>query len=102
MGFNDHIDQDELDLKDFLRQLVDMDDLDGAALGITKKVIADGVVSLSGKQRYVFDKHVLGENSVSECSRCHSNVPWSEMYDARDNGGLCSYCVHQLEKIEEE
>ena len=102
MGFNDHIDQEEVDLKDFLQQLVDMDELDGAALGITKKVITEGVASLSKKQRYVFDKHVLGENSVSECSRCQINVPWTEMLDARDNGGFCGYCVNQLAKIEKE
>jgi hypothetical protein len=41
MGWNDHINETEEDRKDFLRQLVDMGRLEGPALGITKKVIAE-------------------------------------------------------------
>jgi hypothetical protein len=84
----------------FLQELLDGDVLEDAAAGITKKVIADGggTDSLSEKQKYVFKTHVMDEYVTSECSRCSSDIPWSEMYAAHDNGGMCSWCWHMTNK----
>jgi hypothetical protein len=54
--------------------------------------------SLSEKQKYVFKIHVMDEYVTSECSRCGSDIPWSEMYTAHDNGGMCSWCWHMTNK----
>lgn len=64
---------------DFLKQLVDGDylDDDDPALGITKKVIAEGRESLSEKQDYVFRTYVLDKFVTEDCSLCGSNIPWS-------------------------
>jgi hypothetical protein len=84
----------------FLQEVLDGEGLDDAAAGITKKVIADGgsIESLSEKQKYVFKTHVMGEYVTTDCSRCGSNIPWSEMYAAHDNGGMCGWCQHMTEK----
>ena len=82
----------------FLQELLDGDCLEGASAGIAKKVIADGVESLSQKQKYVFDTYVLGEYVTPECSRCSNVIPWCEMYTAYDNGGLCNWCWHMTTK----
>ncbi len=83
---------------DFLQQIIDMGHLEDPALGITKLVIDKGQGRLSEKQRHVFEKHVLGQFTVSECSRCGSNIPWSEMYDAATDHGMCNYCWHMTNK----
>jgi hypothetical protein len=99
MGWNDHINETEEDRKDFLRQLVDMGRLEGPALGITKKVIAEGDAGLSEAQKFVFKRDVLDVFVIRECSRMGCDIPWSEMYEANDNGGLCSYCDHMSAKV---
>jgi hypothetical protein len=101
MGWNDHL-EDDGGYADFLQEVVDGESLDGAALGITKLVIDKGVDALSSKQRFVFDSQVLGQYTVKACTRCGSEIPWSEMYAALDNGGLCNYCWHMTEKSKEE
>ncbi|USH04372.1 hypothetical protein K6Q96_21790 [Grimontia kaedaensis] len=96
MGFNDHMEEDD-GYKDFLQSLISNGHLEGAAEGITKKVIAEGVDSLSSKQKWLFDKNV--ENYItSECKRAGCDIPWSEMYEAHDNGGICSWCAHMNAK----
>jgi hypothetical protein len=99
MGASRRIDEmEEAEKNDFLRQLIDMGDLDGIALGITKKVITEGEDALSEKQKFVFKRDVLDAFVTAECSGCGSNVPWSEMYRAYENGGYCAYCAHKLYK----
>lgn len=44
----------------------------------------------------------IENNTVDECQRCGEDVPWCEMLEALDNGGLCSYCQHMMEKMNEE
>lgn len=90
--------EDEDGFKDFLKQLVDLGHLEGAALGITKIVIDGGQGKLTQKQNYVFEKHVLEEFTAESCDRCGSNIPWSEMYDAVTEHGLCNYCWHMTTK----
>jgi hypothetical protein len=99
MGWNDRIDQGEEDRKAFLRQLIDGDRLEDAALGITKLVIDKGDDVLSEKQKFVFKRDVLDVYVIRECSRGGCDIPWSEMMMAYDNGGLCGYCAHMHDKI---
>ena len=82
---------------DFIKQILEGGHLEGAAEGITKKVIAEGEDSLSEKQGYVFETHVRGEFVTDECSRCGSDIPWSEMYSAYDSG-MCGWCEHMTSK----
>ena len=100
MGHNDHIIDDGF--TGFLQEVIDGEHLEGAALGITKLVIEKGSDKLSPKQRHVFQHQVLGEFTRDGCSRCEAEIPWSEMYAALDNGGLCNYCWHMSEKLEHE
>jgi hypothetical protein len=86
-----HPDSDS-DFRDFLQTVVDYRGLYGPALGITKRVIDEGLAYLSAKQQHVFTKYVLEEHTVPECSRCNNDIPWSEMQHALDNGHLCSWC----------
>ena len=44
----------------------------------------------------------IENNSVKECKRCSSDIPWCEMIEALDNGGLCGWCQHFKEKMDEE
>jgi hypothetical protein len=82
----------------FLQDLINGGHLEGPALGITKKVIADGEESLSPKQQHVFKNYVLAEYVTNECKRCGEDIPWSEMYHAYDNGHLCNWCWHMTTK----
>jgi hypothetical protein len=91
MGRNDHVDDEGF--HDFLREVLDSGQLDQAATGITRLVIDKGEDALSDKQKHVFKKYVLDAFTTKECRRCHLEIPWSEMLEAHDNGGLCSWCV---------
>ena len=59
--------------------------------GSHELVIDKGYESLSEKQKFVFDK-AIGEFTYDDCQRCGLEIPWSEMYNTEDNGGLCSWC----------
>jgi len=92
-----HIDDDGFN--DFLQQLIKGEHLDGAALGITKKVIDTGEQSLSPQQTYVFKTYVLDEFITPECKGCGlDDIPWCEMYHAYDNGHVCNLCWHHSQK----
>lgn len=101
MGQNDHH-SDDGDFKDFLKELVSRGELEAPQLGITKLVIDKGTGVLSPKQLYVFNEHVINKYTREGCSRCSSDIPWSEMSHSLDNGGLCNYCWHMSEKSKAE
>jgi hypothetical protein len=84
---------------DFLQQLIDAGWLQGTALGITKKVIAEGEDVLSEDQKFVFHRYVLDVFVIRECSRMGCEIPWSEMLMAHENGGLCGYCQYMADKV---
>ncbi len=90
--------QEESDMNDFLQLLIDDGLLENPALGITKKVISEGINSLSDKQEYCFRKQVLDLYTYECCSICSGEIFWHEMYQAYDNGGSCSYCNYMLNK----
>ena len=90
MGWNDRTDDEGY--SDFLREVLESDGLDEVAAGITRLVLDKGEQALSEKQQHVFQKYVVKEFVTPECSRCHADIPWSEMFEAHGNGGLCSWC----------
>jgi hypothetical protein len=79
------------DERDYLRELVDSGILEGPAAGIALQVADCGEESLIGKQGMVFEKHVRKYLDV-KCTRCNGEVPSSELSDAFDNYGWCSFC----------
>lgn len=97
----ENIRYNEEDFEGFVQDLINSGRLEEKEAGIAKRMLDKGYDSLSDKQRYVFDK-MIENNTVSECQRCGCSIPWCEMLEALDNGGLCNYCQHMQEKIEEE
>ena len=96
MGFSDHF-EDNDGYNDFLQNLLDNGHLEITVEGVTKKVISEGLESLSSKQKRTFEAHV-GEYIFAQCSRGSCDIPWSEMYKAYENGGMCSRCAHMDEE----
>jgi hypothetical protein len=96
--------EEEGDFIEYLKLLISgIDaDLDSTALGITKLVISQGLNSLSEKQAYVFETFVLKEYSQKYCTRCSTEIPWSEMYGAVFEDGMCGYCQYTWEKMKDE
>lgn len=84
--------------EDFVQDLINSGRLDEKEAGIAKRMLDKGYDSLSDKQRFIFD-WAIENNSVKRCKRCGCVIPWSEMLEALDNGGLCNYCQHMMEKI---
>lgn len=91
----------EDDFLGFVSELIDSKEYTGKELGILSRYYNKGYENLSLKQKYVFDKVIEGA-VVESCDRCGSDIPWSEMLSAQDNGGLCNYCEHMWNKIKDE
>lgn len=90
------------DYRHFLEQLLQADDIEGqAAKGITKKVVAEGLVSLSANQLYVFKREVQGNFPQPRCEECRELIPWSEAYEHVHAPGRCSSCQHRYDKFME-
>jgi hypothetical protein len=63
--------------KAFLQELIKNDDLDEAALEMTKQVIAEGEDGLTPAQKFAFERNVLRKFVTQECqSGC--DISWSE------------------------
>jgi hypothetical protein len=90
--------KEESGMQDFVKELIDQNRLEGAALGIAKRFLDQGEESLSEKQKYVFQKNVIDEFVTKECTLCGLDIPWEEMNFAYDNGGFCGYCAHLIDK----
>jgi len=94
-----HDEEDYRYSKDFLQHIIDEGHLEGAALGITRQVIAKGHESLTEKQKNIFQKHVLDNFTVLYCKRCGKEIPWTEIYDAAaTQQGICSWCLDVILK----
>ena len=91
----------EDDFEGFVQDLINTGRIEGKEAGIAKLMLDKGYDKLSDKQKYVFDK-MINENTVEECKRCATDIPWCEMLEALENGGYCNYCQHMMEKIEQE
>ena len=91
MSAHDYVDNDP-DFNAFLQDLIDNGHIVGPAVAVIKRVIAEGISCLDVKQRRIFDTHV-GEFILSECSRGSCDIPWQEMAEAHDRGGVCRWCA---------
>ena len=91
--------REEADFRGFLQQLVDGEDITGAAAGITKKVIAEGESSLIGNQRWVFNEKVRKLFLLPCCEQCGDSIPWDQAYEALHEGGLCASCEFDKQKF---
>ena len=85
----------------FLRELIKNDDLDGAALEITKQVIAEGENSLTPAQKFAFQRNVLRKFVTQKCQN-GCDISWSEQYEALLNGGFCFYCYYGMTNYRDE
>jgi hypothetical protein len=83
---------------DFVSELLNADMLEGTSAGIAKLWLDKGEHSLSPKQLHIFEKYVLEAHDPGACIR-GCDIPWSEKFEALDNGGMCSYCAHMADKI---
>jgi hypothetical protein len=97
MSFGDEIDDGVGDRNEFLKQLVNQDEVIGASLDVTKLVIAEGEGALTGGQKDVF-KLVL-DAYVTEICPCHGyRIPWGEMYEFHVSG-KCRWCERDDSRI---
>jgi hypothetical protein len=65
----------------FLQELIKNDDLDEAALEITKQVIAEGEDGLTPAQKFAFQRYVLRKFVTQKCQN-GCDISWSEQYEA--------------------
>lgn len=91
------IHEDDDGKSDFVSDLLEAGMIEGPAEGIAKQWLEKGDVSLSPKQLQIFEKYVLDANDPGACKR-GCDIPWSEKFEALDNGGWCSYCAHMRDK----
>jgi hypothetical protein len=96
MDWREDFDESLLD-KEALEFLV-QHHLEGAAAGITRQVIDQGLSSLSEKQLYVFKTEVVDEWLIRKCKRCQSDVPGHDLIGVWENDGYCSYCADKMAK----
>jgi hypothetical protein len=90
---------EEREKQAFVEHLLQCEMLEGdVAVGVARLYVDKGADGMSDKQRHVLKEHVLGEHMVQECSRCAHEIPWSEQLNALDDGGLCGYCEHMMNK----
>ena len=108
MGMNDRIsaanewDAEMEAKKAFLELLIENEDLNGDAHGITKQMIAKGEDSLTPRQRFVFQRDVLRVFD-RPCEGCDCHVPWDEKYDAyHERDGFCFYCYDGMTRDRDE
>lgn len=88
------------DLIDFLKQLVETEEISGVANGIAKQVIDKGVNSMSEKQKSVIEKLVEGYRNNNECEMCvNGNVSNLTDYLFIAENGLCPMCEYDREKF---
>jgi hypothetical protein len=88
----------EEDFSYFLDQLISGNHFSNSKEGGIAKLAAEvGFDKLSTKQQYVL-KEAISYYVQDTCKLCATEVPWTEMYDTQDNGGLCGWCWHMSQK----
>lgn len=90
------------DFENYTKELLETESLTGeAVVGIAKKIVTEGVPSLTERQLQTFiDFGLWGNNYQEECNRCSQEIPWSEMRFALTEYGNCAYCQHKIDKDE--
>ena len=90
------------DLIDFLKEIIDREEIKDVALGIAKQVLDKGVDSMSEKQKNVIENFVEYYTKNIECERC-SNGNVSTLTDyifiQENSHGLCSMCEYDREQF---
>lgn len=68
-------------------------------IGIAKKIVHEGVRTLTEKQINTFIYYDLIKNNFYQdcCVMCTNSIPWEEMLEALEDG-FCSYCRHIYDK----
>jgi len=90
---------------DFLKELLRRDAFEGALKGIAKKVISQGIKSMSEKQKSVVDEFIANYKKNHSCERCsNGNISsLSDLIAIEDNSfGLCAMCEYDRVRQEEE
>lgn len=88
--------EDDDGLSAYVGELLEAGYLEGAEQGVAKRFL-DGE-SLSQEQQKVFDRYIIAKNDPGRCIR-GCDIPWSEKYEAKQNGGMCGYCAHMTAKV---
>ncbi|MDP3988626.1 MAG: hypothetical protein Q8P93_00090 [bacterium] len=97
----DEVDFLDVELKDFLQQLLDEGHIsDDAPRDIIRKIIADeGIDDLSEKQMWRYVRDILPYLRESTCEQCGTPLSWEEKGDALFRGAYCSYCHYKREEV---
>lgn len=91
---------DDADFACYVKELLDGNHIEGkAARGIAKQLVDPKGDQLSDKQLETLAEYgILNGNYQDGCDMCAHPIPWSEMYDAVHDDGLCSHCRNLQEK----
>jgi hypothetical protein len=103
MGIEEWYEQkaEKEDKKAFFELLINNDDLEGTALGITKQVVGKGEDSLTPNQKPIFKRYVLDVFAKPCKNGC--DIPWDDKYEAyHDWGGYCFDCHDGMTKYRDE
>lgn len=88
--------EDDDGLSAYVGELLEGGYLQGAEEGVAKRFLDDE--PLSDEQQKVFDRYVIAKHDPGRCIR-GCDIPWSEKYEAKQNGGMCSHCAHITDKV---
>lgn len=73
-------------------------ELETIAAGITKRVITNGLRSLSEKQLRVFKTYVVDAWLMWKCRRGSHEVEGHELIGLWENDGYCGRCANRMDK----
>lgn len=73
-------------------------ELEDTSAGITKRVIARGLTSLSEDQARVFKKYVVDEWLLRKCKCGDHSVEGHELIGLWSNDGYCARCADRMDK----
>ncbi|MFD0931299.1 hypothetical protein ACFQ0R_01675 [Psychroflexus salinarum] len=91
------------DLIEFLKGLLENNELTGSAQGISKLVIDKGVDSVSKKQKYVIDSIIDTYRDKYACETCsNGNIARLTDHLFIAEYGLCPMCDNDREKFMED
>jgi FixJ family two-component response regulator len=95
--------EDNQDLVDFLKTLLEQELFTDALAGIAKQATSKGIESLSERQRDVVDKFIENYKNRNVCEKCsNGNVSSLSDYIRMSEIGLCPMCEYDKERLMEE
>ena len=90
---------EEAAYRNFIRQLVEHDELEGVARGVASLFALKGPQALSEKQNAVFKRYVADEWPQPACEDCETPIPWDEAYHFHHFRVRCSACEHTYDRF---